>query len=96
MNTIDSVATRPLNMHDTYMNRHVEHFRKEFFPLASPVLTKKFSQPSHVYKHVFVTTPHKLIGKKKRNKYKEESWFDEMNPFSEFSSGSESEAFVDD
>lgn len=83
----------PLDMHlpydNSYVNQHVvEHYPKENFPFVSPVITKKFSQPSHIYKHIYVTPPKMPIIRNKK-KHKEESWFDDMNPFSGFSSDSD-------
>lgn len=75
---------------DSYINHHVENFPKELLPPTSSVMTKKFSPPSHhTYKHVYVTAPYKPLVKKKKGKYKEGSWFDDMNPFGEYSSESD-------
>lgn len=54
-------------------------FPRDFFPM----LEKKYSIPSHIYKHVFVTSPSKIVmhKKRKKSKEKEESWFDSLNPF---------------
>lgn len=55
----------------------------------TPSFIKKFSPSSHIYKHVYATSPSKPIHTMKKKKYKEESWFDDMNPFGEYSSDSE-------
>ena len=95
-NRVDPVTALhpPLGIHlpydNNYMNQHVvEHYPMQGFPFVSPVFsTKKFSQPSHIYKHVYVRSPKKPIIRKKK-KCKEESWLDDINPFNEISSESE-------
>lgn len=63
-----------------YINQ-LDSFPKDFFPM----MAKRYSVPSHIYKHVFVTSPSKVEIKKKPKKRKpsrkEDSWMDSINPF---------------
>jgi hypothetical protein len=74
MQTLESVSTTD------YMNQ-LEAFPKDFFPMMS----KKYSVPSHIYKHVYVTSPTKDVvkhkPKKRKPSRKEDSWMDSLNPF---------------
>lgn len=59
----------------------IQDFPKDFFPSIS----KKYSTAPHIYKHVFVTSPNKVIVEKKpkgkKKIRKEDSWLDSINPF---------------
>jgi hypothetical protein len=70
--------TMPPILTENGLNR-VEDFPKDFFPS----IAKKYSSAPHIYKHVFVTSPSKIIVHKKNKKgiRKEDSWFDSLNPF---------------
>lgn len=98
VNRVDPLSINSLGYipsHGNNMNSHVNNFAKEPFHFISPTSMKKYSEPSYIYKHVYVTTPNKPPDRKKKiRKYKEESWLNEMNPFSEYPS--DEEIFDDD
>jgi hypothetical protein len=65
---------------ETSLNR-MEDFPKELLQ----TIAKKYSSVPHIYKHVYVTSPSKIIvhkkPKNKKNNRKEDSWLDSINPF---------------
>lgn len=59
----------------TYMGQ--EEFPKDFYP--PPMMTKKYSPPPYIYKHIYVTEPAKkepeMKKEKKKKKHdKDDSW----------------------
>lgn len=72
--------TMPPILMENGMNQ-VEDFPQDFFP----TMAKKYSTAPHIYKHVFVTSPTRVVvhkkPKNKKNVRKEDSWYDSLNPF---------------
>lgn len=78
VNRMDPTEAVVPTITDNYMNQ-MEDFPKDFFPM----MAKKYS-PSHIFKHVYVTSPSKIVVNKKKMKKKEskeESWLESFNPF---------------
>lgn len=63
----------------TYMGQ--EEFPKDFYP---PTISKKYSPPPYIYKHIYVTQPAKPEPEKKKKKKKvekDDSWYDHLSFF---------------